>query len=39
MGQIGSIKFTAEFERLIELIKKFWKLKGTPKQESDKVNA
>ena len=37
-GQIGSIKFTAEFERLQEKIDKFWKLKMTPKIEREKVN-
>ena len=36
-GQIGVIKFTTEFERLIDLVKKFWKLKGTPRQETEKV--
>ena len=38
-GQIGVIKFTAEFERLTELIKKFWKLKDTSRQEIEKVSA
>jgi len=37
MGQIGSIKFTAEFERLADKIEKFWKLKETPKSEMEKV--
>ena len=36
-GQIGSIKFTAEFERLSEKIEKFWKLKDTSKVEREKV--
>lgn len=38
MGQIGSIKFTAEFERLADKIGKFWKLKETPKSEIEKVS-
>ena len=38
-GQIGNIKFTAEFERLTDLIRKYWKLKGTPQVETEKVTA
>ena len=34
-GQICSIKFSAEFERLKDKIEKFWKLKQTPKAECD----
>ena len=37
LGQIGSIKFSSEYERLVDKIEKFWKLKGTPKVETDKV--
>ena len=36
-GQIGSIKFTAEYERLSDKIEKFWKLKMTSKVEREKV--
>ena len=37
IGQIGTIKFTTEFERLNEKIEKFWKLKETPSSEIKKV--
>ena len=36
-GQIGSIRFVAEFERLNDKIEKFWKLKATPMVEREKV--
>ena len=38
VGKITTIKFTAEFERLVDKIKKFWKLKATPKSETEKVS-
>ena len=38
-GQIGTIRFIAEFERLSEKIEKFWKLKSTPRVEVDKVRS
>ena len=37
LGQIGSIKFVSEFERLEEKIEKFWKLKGTGQKETENV--
>ena len=39
LGQIGTIKFSAEFGRLAGMIKKFWKLKGTGSKETEKVKA
>lgn len=36
-GQIGSIKFSAEYERQVDKIEKFWKLKGTSDVEREKV--
>ena len=36
-GQICSIKFATEFERLADKIEKYWKLKQTPRVECDKV--
>ena len=38
-GQIGSIKFVAEFERLSDKIEKYWKLKLTAKIEREKVRS